>query len=337
MLSRLLLVASVAVLAQAAEPAGPSEFYVVSQFFSDNGALFYYRVIDVKQIGSDSVIRYVRIAPTNVHCPRKIIQVAEATVRDKTPAQLVGSNNPCAVKPKDLRAALNKHRERVGVFEAISFGIVAQCGNSSVSLGLPNVESVNVEDMKSSDPAAVRLWDLASEIAGSVIGPNDIFHDRSEDDDLALQRTGEKLVPELISGRYDRGLAAAAKGNVGTWKHPSFRSILADYRGPISQAEAKASYVPQLLNPTAYRLRHFTAPIYPPLALMARIQGRVELRLTVEPATGDIRNAEMVSGHPLLAPSAVAAAKQWRFEADSVGSGAVNVTIEFALNCPTPR
>jgi len=114
---RLLTIATMVILAQGAELAGPSEFYVVSQFFSDNGALFYYRVIDVKQDGSDSVIRYVRIAPASVHCPRLIIQATEARVRDKSPAQVAGRNNPCAVKPAALRAALDRYRQRGGVFE----------------------------------------------------------------------------------------------------------------------------------------------------------------------------------------------------------------------------
>lgn len=47
MLSRLLALATMAVIAQAAEVAGPSGLYVVSVSFSDYGALFYYRVVDV--------------------------------------------------------------------------------------------------------------------------------------------------------------------------------------------------------------------------------------------------------------------------------------------------
>jgi hypothetical protein len=45
--------------------------------------------------------------------------------------------------------------------------------------------------------------DLASEITDPVFGSKDIFRDRTEADDLLLHRAGEKLAPELISGRYD--------------------------------------------------------------------------------------------------------------------------------------
>lgn len=332
-----MVVASVAVIAQGAELVGPSRFYIVSEFFSDNGARLYYRLIDVSPDGSDSVIRYARIAPADAYCPHLGVQATEGRVRDESPAQLVGRNNPCAVEGASLRAALNEYRQRGGGFEFASFGIVAQCGHSSVTLRLPSFKSVNLERMKSSYPAMVRLWDLGSEITALVFGPNDIFQDRSEKDDLVLQRAGEKLVPELISGRYDRGLAAAAKGNVGTGKRPSFRSLLANYRGPVPAAEARVNHAPRLLDATEYRFTNFVTPKYPPLAAMARIEGKVELRLAVGSTTGDVHGVSVISGHPLLAPTAVDAAKQWRFAANSISSDTVIVTIEYALRCEDSR
>ena len=54
------------------------------------------------------------------------------------------------------------------------------------------------------------------------------------------------------------------------------------------------------------------APVYPPLARQARIQGTVVLKVIVNKA-GEVRAAEPISGHPMLAPSAIAAVKQWRY------------------------
>ncbi len=186
-------------------------------------------------------------------------------------------------------------------------------------------------------PATIRLWELGAEISASGFGPNDDFAIRREEDDLVLQQTGQDLLPQLISGRYDRALALAVKGNVGKWKDPSFRSLLAGYQGPMSAAEAKASYEPQLLKATDYRFDKFVVPNYAPLAIQGRIQGKVELQLTVEAETGEVQNASVISGHPLLAPSAVEAAKQWRFEAKSLGTDRVKVTIEYALRCGHER
>ena len=137
-----------------------------------------------------------------------------------------------------------------------------------------------------------------------------------------------------MSGRYDLGLEAAAKGNVGSWRSPSSRALLDDYRGPISVEDSEGIFVPRLLDSQDYRFSQFTAPKYPRLAMLARVQGKVELALTVEPLTGEVRNVSATSGHPLLMPSAVDAATQWRFVPGSLQSGRLNVTLDFSLTCP---
>jgi protein TonB len=53
-------------------------------------------------------------------------------------------------------------------------------------------------------------------------------------------------------------------------------------------------------------------PKYPPLAQGARIAGQVLLRAIIG-KDGDIKELELLSGHPMLAPAAIAAVKQWRY------------------------
>ncbi|HXN45051.1 MAG TPA: energy transducer TonB [Bryobacteraceae bacterium] len=328
---RLLLVGIAATVAYGAQPGGLSAFYVVSD--SSAGAGLYFRVVEVHADGSDSLVRYVRVASMNVYCPRMVVQAAETRVHGVSPAQLVKDNNPCAVKPRDLRTALREYPQKAGILENVSVGIVAQCGSSSVSFGLPVPGNVSLERLRQVHPEVARLWDLASEVTRSAFGAAEMFLDRTEDEDLALQRTGEKLVPELVSGRYDAGLASAVKVGGGRWSSPpSFRSLLGSYGGPVSKTEA--STVPQLLNAQAYRFSHFVAPKYPPIALAARVQGKLELRLDVDRATGEVRNVVATSGHPLLQPGGIEAAKQWLFLPNSVEATPVRVTLEFALGCP---
>lgn len=54
------------------------------------------------------------------------------------------------------------------------------------------------------------------------------------------------------------------------------------------------------------------APIYPPLARQARIQGVVVLDIIIN-KTGHVSDVKLVSGHPMLAPAAIAAVKQWKY------------------------
>lgn len=54
------------------------------------------------------------------------------------------------------------------------------------------------------------------------------------------------------------------------------------------------------------------APVYPPLARQARIQGTVVLRIVID-KEGAVRDPQIVSGHPMLSPAAIEAVKQWRY------------------------
>jgi TonB family protein len=54
-------------------------------------------------------------------------------------------------------------------------------------------------------------------------------------------------------------------------------------------------------------------PSYPPLARQARIQGTVVLSALIN-KSGDITDLTLISGHPMLAPAAIAAVSQWKYQ-----------------------
>ena len=54
-------------------------------------------------------------------------------------------------------------------------------------------------------------------------------------------------------------------------------------------------------------------PNYPQLAKQARIQGTVVLQAEIS-KDGTIQNLQLISGHPMLAPAAIEAVKQWRYK-----------------------
>ncbi len=321
-----------AILGESANVAGPSRFYIVSVFYSHD--VNYVRIVDVTPDGPDSIVRCVRVAPRSPQCLREIVQAAETRILNTTPAELLQSTNPCTVKVRGLNSAIKKFAQPGLVEEATSFGIVAQCGSESVALALPPIERVDSKQMQNVFPDLVRLWDIASEVTHRAFGSSEIFHDRTEKDDLALQHQGEKLIPVLFSGSFDTGLGLAVKGNITAQGARRFRFMLEDYGSPVSLSQAKET--PRLLNAEEYDFIHFVAPDYPRLAKMARIQGRVELQLRVDVVTGEVSSATIVAGHPLLHDSAIAAAKQWRFDPNSITSDTVRATLEFEIHCPTP-
>lgn len=72
-------------------------------------------------------------------------------------------------------------------------------------------------------------------------------------------------------------------------------------------------------------------PIYPPLARQARIQGTVVLKAVIN-QTGDVVGLELISGHPMLAPAAIDAVKQWKYRPYLLNENAVSVETQVSVN-----
>jgi protein TonB len=76
-------------------------------------------------------------------------------------------------------------------------------------------------------------------------------------------------------------------------------------------------------------------PAYPPLARQARIQGNVVLTAEIS-KDGSIENLRLVSGHPMLAPAAIEAVKQWKYKPYFLNGEPVEVetqvTVIFSLS-----
>jgi len=72
-------------------------------------------------------------------------------------------------------------------------------------------------------------------------------------------------------------------------------------------------------------------PNYPPLARQARIQGTVVLHAVIS-KDGSIENLTLVSGHPMLAPAAIDAVKQWKYKPYLLNGEPVEVDTEVQVN-----
>lgn len=76
------------------------------------------------------------------------------------------------------------------------------------------------------------------------------------------------------------------------------------------------------------------APVYPKLALNARVQGNVQLRAIIS-KTGEVTDLQVLSGHPLLVPAALNAVRQWRYRPYLLNAEPVevetNITVNFSI------
>ena len=84
----------------------------------------------------------------------------------------------------------------------------------------------------------------------------------------------------------------------------------------------------------AANLIHKVDPVYPPLALAARIQGVVRFSITVS-GEGSVQNMQLVSGHPLLVEAAQQALMQFKYKPTLLNGQPVavltTVDIDFKL------
>jgi len=78
------------------------------------------------------------------------------------------------------------------------------------------------------------------------------------------------------------------------------------YRPPASQGDEATRFRGQV------SLARETRPVYPSLAKRARVQGTVRLQALIDRA-GEVAALNVISGHPLLVPAAMAAVKEWRY------------------------
>jgi protein TonB len=116
--------------------------------------------------------------------------------------------------------------------------------------------------------------------------------------------------------------------------------------GGIVNATSNTAAIPKFVPVTPQRVRisqgvtkgllvQKIEPQYPPLARAARVQGDVVLSAVID-TNGQITNLQLVSGHPMLVPAAIAAVKQWRYKPYLLNGQPVEVettiTVIFSLS-----
>jgi periplasmic protein TonB len=98
--------------------------------------------------------------------------------------------------------------------------------------------------------------------------------------------------------------------------------------------------VPKVVNPQRIRVSQGVTqgmiirrvnPPYPPLARQARIQGPVVLQAEIG-KDGSIQNLHLISGHPMLAPAAIEAIKQWKYKPYILNGEPVEVETTITFN-----
>ncbi|MGH9515679.1 MAG: energy transducer TonB [Terriglobales bacterium] len=145
--------------------------------------------------------------------------------------------------------------------------------------------------------------------------------------------SGEAVAGESASGEHATGLAAVAVGS-----GPQI-----DKQSTSDTKSQNSRTAPEGARPMRVRVSQGVnqgmviskvPPIYPVDAKAARIQGSVVIGVIIG-RDGNVQSERLISGHPLLAPAAMDAVKQWKYRPYVLNGRAVEVdtqvTINFAL------
>jgi TonB family protein len=137
-----------------------------------------------------------------------------------------------------------------------------------------------------------------------------------------ISKAGSIESLQMVSG--DPMLVPAALGAVKQWRYRPYEvngipravetTIHVEFSNQGAETIATEAESPALATAEDMRGRliYRVGPIYPPLARQARIQGMVILRVIIN-KLGEVRDTQVVHGHPMLSPAAVDAVKKWRY------------------------
>jgi TonB family protein len=196
-------------------------------------------------------------------------------------------------------------------------------------------------------------YELEPVAVSNVIYPPQAREEKIEGEVVAsfwVSDTGE--VTSVRASKGDPLLAKAVEQTVSKWR---FKSVLsgdkaipvnatASFRFILGDDDQRANGVVPEIGParqpqrvrvsegvSAGLLLHQVQLVYPSEAKYARIQGTVLLRAVIG-KDGSVEKLTLVSGHPMLAPAAIDAVKQWRYRPYLLMGNPVEVDTQIRVN-----
>jgi TonB family protein len=297
-----------------------------------------YRIFDVQPRGADLGVRAIQMQHLEEVCWTRAVRAYEVILPD-TSIDLLAGRGLCSLSQARVDAAVERSRARtMHTRDGIPWGtffdsVVAICSGRQKRLVIDygganwSKPSIDPERLRDVDSSVYQMWTLGERLAAKVSPLAPPIESQ--------ERQGTSAAADLVGGRYDAAFRDMCwDGSQRTLCAPAYwRQLLGDYSGPPKH---RGPLPPEVLNRESLRLSNYVTPVYPPIALSARITGDVRLELHIDRGTGDVTEAVVLAGRQLLDQAALAAARQWRFDA-GMRPETLQVTIRFDLKCPDTR
>jgi hypothetical protein len=301
-------------------PVPPNEFVIARHTFVDFGPpLDFYELFIAHSAAKGTSIERISVTPPADVCfaPAKT-EVASAALSE-TPAELLGSTNPCTIPENELRREL-KRCKNCSVFSGAKVVMQVQCGTQT-RLVRSDILDRDMFDANPKTPEHTSWTMGLLQKLDSAVGPSVFEKQRilpmPKNNEPPASHSDSATLRDLAAGKYDALFQGAPD-------KPSDLYRASQIPPPIPKI--------QLIRSIPLQPDVSVEPTYPPLARAAHIEGTVSFRLAVD-GEGGPTDLTFESGNPLLRGVVTEAVEKWRFPINSAGQQ-VEATIEFNLNCP---
>ena len=168
-------------------------------------------------------------------------------------------------------------------------------------------------------------------------------------EDEHLKQSGDPFVPEPPKDTNGPTLLTALEDQLGLKLEPATERVqvlVIDHAEIPAEAQSQSqdrnqseSQAENTTSPTPVRvpqevmkglIREKVRPQYPEAARQAHIQGTVVLDATIS-KLGEVENLQIISGHPILAPAAIDAVKDWKYNPYLVNGEPVDVQTQVQI------
>lgn len=191
-----------------------------------------------------------------------------------------------------------------------------------------------------------QLWTSVLETPSPPAGPappqrvvhSQPQHQRPSRDEIDSVLREPRFIPKTISTKPEEPTSEAPPNIddsvVGGTGEGTRSPVIAEITRTVSPVVVKPTPQQTLRvssGVAAGLLVHQVKPLYPALAVQARIQGTVVLQAVIG-KDGTVRDLHLVSGHPMLAGAAIEAVKQWRYRPYLLNKEPVEVDTQINVN-----
>jgi TonB family protein len=313
---------SVGVGAQA--PARLESFYVT---------LSNSTIVHVEALDTGVKVRVIHIDLHDDFCWTRVVRAYEVVLRNTTLEALAGTAL-CALSERRVDRSVERSREefirtRDGIPTGTFFdAVVATCRGRVRRFVFDYFSKPGIDEttLKRLDPDVHALITLGERVVARVDG--------SAPGVAAQEALGTAAAADLLAGKYDdvyQGMCWDGKGKRAGCLPAFWTQVLGEYTGPPEQ---RGPLPVELVDRASWQFVHYVPPVFPSIALSARIHRDVRLLLEVQRSTGAVAQATVIEGHALLNDAALAAARQWRFVPGTNPADPFEVTLRFELKCP---